>query len=77
MPIGAAYTLIQQCYSDLKKQEIGPVPDNIKAIISFVLQGDEITDELYGQAITFLQQRRERQAAFENRNGGQASKCIL
>ena len=68
MPLQTAYNLIRKSYLDLKKKEIGPIPEKIKAIFKYMLEDRSLTDSEYAAAISFLQDRRERQAAFETRS---------
>lgn len=68
MPLATAFTLIQNRYLDLRKKEIGPIPEEIKAIFKYILEDRCLTDTEYGMVIAFLQDRRKRQADFENRS---------
>ncbi|CAG7710005.1 unnamed protein product [Allacma fusca] len=67
MPLPTAYALIQKCYADLRKKDIGPIPEHIKSLMRYMVDERSLTDQEYAMVIAFLQERRKRQAAFDSR----------
>lgn len=67
VPLTKAYDLIYKFYNELKQKEIGIVPDNMKSILSKVLQEQTLKDNEYVMLVRFLQERRKRQSSFLNR----------
>ncbi len=67
VPLTKAYDLIYDFYNKLKQKEIGIVPDNMKSILSKVLQEQTLKDNEYVMLVRFLQERRKRQSSFLNR----------
>lgn len=67
VPLTKAYDLIYKFYNELKQKEIGIVPDNMKNILSKVLQEQTLKDNEYVMLVRFLQERRKRQSSFLNR----------
>jgi len=67
MPLSAAYQLIRDRYYDLKRKEVGIIPDNIKGILKMLMEEKTPSDVEYSSVIKFLQSRRRKQNAFEKR----------
>jgi hypothetical protein len=68
MPLTSAYQLIRERFFELKRKEVGIIPDNVKTILKYLQDDRSLTDNEYKIVITFLQDRRKKQFAFENRN---------
>jgi len=67
MPLTAAYQLIKERYYELKRKEVGILPDNVKAILKLLLEERMLTEKEYATVIRFLQDRLRKQNAFEKR----------
>jgi len=67
MPLTAAYQLIKDRYYELKRKEIGIIPEPIKKILNFLLDDRQLTELEYTNVIKFLQERLRKQNSFEKR----------
>jgi len=67
MPMDEAFNLIFNNYRELKHKELGVVPDPIKMLLEDVINDRSMNDRHYATLISFLMDRRKRQAAFDNR----------
>jgi hypothetical protein len=67
MPLVAAYKLLQDKYKEMKRKEIGSIPPRMIEIFKDLQEERMLTDTQYVEAIKFLQERRRKQQAFENR----------
>lgn len=67
MPLVQAYQLIKDRYLQIKRKEVGVVPDIIKQILQNLLNELTLSDKEYLTVIKFLQDRRRKLKAFENR----------
>lgn len=67
MPLAASYQLIKERYLEIKKAEVGVVPENTKIILRSLIDEKTLTDKEYSVIIKFLQDRRRKLKAFENR----------
>lgn len=76
MPLTAAQQLIKERYFEIKRREVGVVPDNMKAILKSLLDEQPLHDKQYTTIIKFLQDRRRRQKAFENRTNNIVSESV-
>jgi hypothetical protein len=67
MPLSAAYSLIRDRYTEIKRREVGVVPENIRVVLRSLIDEKTLTDKEYSLIIKFLQDRRRKLKAFENR----------